>query len=58
MHLDIVVTDVETEVQRLQVLGASRIDDDSFRVSEERCGYECVTPSCMSSASPPVWTGN
>ena len=29
MHLDIVVTDVETEVQRLQGLGASRIDDEA-----------------------------
>ena len=51
MHLDIVVDDIDTEIHRLQGLGARRIDEGR-RASGEPAGSEWQTPSRMSSVSP------
>jgi Glyoxalase-like domain len=57
MHLDIVVDDIETEVRRLQELGAHRIDEGVQSLGEPS-GPACRTPSRMSSACPPASNGN
>ena len=56
MHLDIVVEDIDTELHRLQGLGAGRIDEGVQSFGGTRW-VRMSDPSRTSSVSPPAWSG-